>query len=100
MRCLHWIPSNSPIQFSNFFSKSVHSYIHYLPIDCSSSPGWSLAVGFTVKRSMILAGGIPAILQLVSMLLRLTLLEELASVTIDSLSRSRSPPILVDISPV
>lgn len=43
-----------------------------------------------MSRSIILAGGIPAKLQFVSMLLRRIRLDELASVMISSLSRSRS----------
>lgn len=47
-------------------------------------------MGFTVNRSMMLAGGIPAMLQFVSMLLLRNLRDRLANVTIDSLSLSRS----------
>lgn len=60
--------------------------------------------GFTDSLSMTLDGGIPAKLQLVSRLLLLTLLDELASVMMDSLSlslsRSRSPPHRVVVEPV
>lgn len=46
------------------------------------------AVGCTLNLSMIDAGGIALVLQLVSILLLLLLLDELAKVTIDSLSAS------------
>lgn len=53
----------------------------------SSCPG---VIGFTRRRSIMLAGGMPAKLQFVSMLRLLIRLDRLAKVTISSESRSRS----------